>query len=486
MTRPRALSPLESAFLSIERARTPMHIGSVGLFEGAPLRDGDGRIRLDEIRGRLERRLDAAPKLRCRVQSAVLPGAPPVWVDDAGFAIANHVELISLPAPGTERQLWDLCGQLFSKRLDRDRPLWHLCIVDGLSGDRVAVVERLHHTLADGLAGVEMAGVLFDTDAGADVLDSPGRDAADGTRGRAPASPGVVPGMVQDLGRLGDLAGRWAGRSVWSARHPVRLLQDLGSLGGALATVVGTGLLRPSCSLNRPIGSGRHVEVVSLPLDRLREAAHHHGVTVNDLVLTAVGSGIGRILRDRGDQRTATVRVVVPVGLDPSDRHELGNQVSAWLVSVPVVDTDPLERLRSVAAATGAARQRHEELAAEVGFELLAPAPRSVVDLLSWLANHQPLFNLVVTNVPGPPVTLYFCGAQLLEAYPFVPLAGNLTVGVAAMSYGDVLTLGILADPLTCPDTQTLASDIEGDVTRLIAHVDPGPARAAASASTGR
>ncbi len=478
MTHPRALSPLESAFLSIERARTPMHMGSVGIFEGGPLRDGDGKIRLDEIRDRLGRRLDATPKLRCRVQSAVLPGAPPVWVDDADFSIANHVELASLTAPGAERQLWDRCGQLFSKRLERDRPLWHLCIVDGLSGGRVAVVERLHHALADGLAGVEMAGVLFDTDPDADALDSP-RPEAGPTAKRAPSPPGIVVGMVQDLGRLGDLAGRWAGRGAQSARHPVRLLQDLGNLGGALATVAGSGLLRPSCSLNRPIGSGRRVEVVSLPLDQLREAAHHHEVTVNDLVLTAVGSGLGRILRDRGDRRTTAVRVVVPVGLDPKDRHELGNQVSAWLVPVPVVDTDPIERLASVASATGAARHRHEELAAEVGLELLAPAPRSVVDLLSWLANHQPLFNLVVTNVPGPPVTLYFSGARLLEAYPFVPLAGNLTVGVAAMSYGDVLTLGILADPLTCPDTHALASGIEKDVLRLIARMEPDDGRPA-------
>jgi len=158
----------------------------------------------------------------------------------------------------------------------------------------------------------------------------------------------------------------------------------------------------------------------------------------------------------------------VPVGLEPGDRHGLGNRVSAWVVRVPVVDAEPNERLCSVANATEQARHHREELAVEVAFDLLAPAPQSVLGVLGNLANHQPLFNLVVTNVPGPPVTLYFSGSRLLEAYPFVPLAGNLTMGVAAMSYDGVLALGIQADPLTCPDTGVMVSGIEEDLGRLM------------------
>ena len=467
MSRPTPLSPLESAFLAIERARTPMHIGTVGIFEGGPLRDPDGRIRLDEIQRHLDHRLDAAPKLRCRVQSATLPGAPPVWVDHAGFDITRHVELVSLAAPGTRRQLWDRCGRVFSERLDRDQPLWHLVIVDGLSDGRVAVIERLHHAMADGLAGVEMAGVLFDTvpDAGRSTplrLDG-------GTPRRAPAPPGVPAGIAQDLGRLGELGWRWAERGVRAARHPATTARDVAALGGALTAMARTGLVRPSSSLNRAIGSGRRVDVVRFPLDRLRRTAHTHGVTVNDLVLTAVGGGVGRLLRGRDGEPPSDLRVLVPVGLQPDDRHDLGNQVSAWMVRVPLVDTDPLERLRTVAGATGRARGHREELAVEAGLDLLAPAPRSAVELLGDLANHQPLFNLVVTNVPGPPVPLFFSGARLLEAYPFVPLAGNLTLGVAAMSYEGFLTLGLLADPLTCPDTTVAVAGIEADLDALSA-----------------
>jgi diacylglycerol O-acyltransferase / wax synthase len=470
VTRPQALSPLESAFLAIERARTPMHIGTVGIFEGGALRDSVGRIRIDEIRDRLERRLDPAPKLRCRVQSAVLPGAPPVWVDDSAFDIARHVELESPTGPVTERRLWDRCARLFSERLDRDRPLWHLCIIDGLSDGRVAVVERLHHAMADGLAGVEMASVLFDSEPESDRLPPPGPTGG-GTRRQAPAPPGVGAGMVQDLGRLGDLGCRWGNRGVRSLQHPAATVRDLARLGGAVATMAGTGLLRPSSSLNRPIGSGRRVEVARLPLDRLRRSAHAQGVTVNDLVLTAVGGGVGRLLRGRGE-RPGDIQVLVPVGLEPGDRHELGNKVSAWMVRVPVVDADPLDRLRSVTDATGRARHRREEMAVEVALDLLAPAPRPVLTALGSLANHQPMFNLVVTNVPGPPVPLYFSGARLLEAYPFVPLAGNLTLGIAVMSYEGLLTLGVLADPLTCPDAEVMLSGIEEDLDRLMV---PGP-----------
>jgi WS/DGAT/MGAT family acyltransferase len=228
-----------------------------------------------------------------------------------------------------------------------------------------------------------------------------------------------------------------------------------------------TGLLRPSSSLNRPIGSGRGVEVVRHPLDLLRRAAHAHGVTVNDLVLTAAGGGLGRLLRGREEGRHSDVQVLVPVGLDPGDRPELGNRVSAWMVRVPADDRPAEVRLAAVADGTRRARLHREELALEAALDLLAPAPQWALSLLGSLANHQPMVNLVVTNVPGPPATLYFSGARLLEAYPFVPLAANLTLGVACLSYENVLSLGILVDPLTCPDARVFTSGVEEDLARL-------------------
>jgi diacylglycerol O-acyltransferase len=465
VSRPKALSPLESAFLHIESDRTPMHIASVGIFEGAPLHDDQGLLRLEEIRQRIRHRLDLVPKLRRRVQTSVLPGAPPLWTDDPQFDIARHVEVIDLPSPGTDEQLWEVCAELFTRRLDRKRPLWHMCVVDGLAGERVAVVDRIHHSLADGLAGVEMATVLFDFGGQTNDLSAhtPGA-----TVRRFDNSAPILPGTVQDLSRLGEFGQRWLGRGWNAVFHPIEALRDVTRLGGAITTLVGTGLLRPSTSLNRPISTDRSVVVLRQPLDVLQEAAHAFGVTMNDLVLTAVGGGVARLIEARGERLPTDVHVLVPVGLDPGDRHALGNRVSAWFVRVPVGIAKPVERLHSVSESSGRARAHREELITETVLDLLGPAPQPMMACIGTLANHQPLFNLVVTNVPGPSECLYLLGARMLEAYPFVPLAGNLTLGVAAMSYNGDLTLGVLANPTTCPDVAVFVRGVEADLASLL------------------
>lgn len=465
MTAPKALSPLETSFLHVESARQPMHIGSIGIFEGAPLRDGRGRVRIEDIRERIEQRLDLVPKLRRRIKNTVLPGAPPVWVDDPRFALSGHVELVKLVVPGTDRQFLDMCSDLFGQLLDRSRPLWHLCIVDGLTGDRVGVIERIHHSLADGVAGVEMATVLFDFEFQSSPTVQPG---GGGQTWEAKAPPGIMREALQDLGRLTGLGWRWAGQGWRATRHPIDTLRGTARLGGAVATLAGTGMLRPSTSLNRTIGGERTVEVVREPLGPLQNAAHAIGVTMNDLVLSAVGGGIARLLEERGEVGPADIQVLVPVALGAGDSRALGNQVSAWFVRVPVGTKEPLARLHSVSESTRRARTSHEELAAEMALDLLAPVPQPVMGCMSRLINHQPLFNLIVTNVPGPPSTLSMLGARMLEAYPFVPLAGNLTFGVAVLSYDGWLSLGVLADPETCPDAAVFARGVEVELASLV------------------
>jgi WS/DGAT/MGAT family acyltransferase len=160
----RALSPLDAGFLYAESGRTPMHMGSIGIFEGAPLRDEHGALRIDALRAEIESRLHLVPKLRRRVRFTTLGMAAPVWVDDPAFDIANHVRTAALPSPGTEASLRDLCAGLMARPLQRDRPLWEIWAIDGLEGGRVAMMEKLHHSMADGLAGVELVTVLFDLD----------------------------------------------------------------------------------------------------------------------------------------------------------------------------------------------------------------------------------------------------------------------------------------------------------------------------------
>ena len=208
---------------------------------------------------------------------------------------------------------------------------------------------------------------------------------------------------------------------------------------------------------------------VRLPLEKLQGAAHAYGVTLNDMVLTAVGAGVTRLLEQRGEALPPDIQVLVPVGLEADHRESLDNRVSAWFVRVPLGTADPVVRLRSVSRSSGQARVHREELAAEIVLELAAAAPQPLVACMANLVNHQPLFNLVVTNVPGPSDPLYLLGAAMEEVYPFVPLAGNLTIGIAAMSYDDYLSFGILADLVTCPDAATFTRGLQDDLDSLAA-----------------
>jgi WS/DGAT/MGAT family acyltransferase len=208
---------------------------------------------------------------------------------------------------------------------------------------------------------------------------------------------------------------------------------------------------------------------VRVPLNSLHTTAHALGVTLNDIVLTAVGGGVARLLEQRGEARPPDIQVLVPVGLEPDHRESLDNRVSAWFVRVPLGPADPFERLHSVSRSSSRARVHHEEIAAEAVLDLASAAPQRVIGCVASLINHQPLFNLVVTNVPGPSDPLYLLGAAMVEAYPFVPLAGNLTIGVAAMSYDGYLGFGILADLVTCPDAATFARGLQDDLEYLAA-----------------
>ncbi len=470
MGRPDALSPLEATFLHLESGRSHLHTGTVATFEGRPLRDADGGLDVARIRAHIEGRLDLAPKLRRRVQRAVLPGAPPVWVDDPDFAVANHVTATRLAAPGTMAQLLELAGDLFSTPLDPERPLWHLQFVDGLAGDRVGLVERIHHALADGLADVEMATVLLDVEPRTGHLADPGPS----TRSWQPIArpwPGLE--VVHDLVRLQEIGWRWVGRGVRAARHPLRMARAATRLGDAVTALAGTGLGRAPTSLNRPVGDHRQLAVVRRPVAAFADIAGAFDVTLNDVVLTVIGGAVARLLEGRGERPPPEIQVLVPVGLEPTDRHGLGNRVSAWLVKIPVGTDDPVGRLSGVAEETGGARIHHEELAAEALLDLLAPLPQPLVAGAARLVEHQPIVNLVVTNVPGPPIPLFLLGSRMLEAYPFVPVVGNLTVGVAVLSYDGSLSLGILADDTTCPDFEAFGRGIEDELGVLRGMVGP-------------
>jgi WS/DGAT/MGAT family acyltransferase len=300
--------------------------------------------------------------------------------------------------------------------------------------------------MADGIAAAELATVLLDLSPDPPEVGVPGQ--------WNPSSPqSFIDGAVRDLLRLGELtiqAASWGGRALV---HPLRQARESFRLAQAVATLVRPRTLAPRSSLNTEIGPRRSVDFVRLGLEEVRNVAHSNGATMNDVLLTIVSGGLHRLLESRGElTATSQLQALVPVGLGDSEGRGLANKVSAYFVRLPVGDADPTSGLHAVSERMRWNKEQHQELAAGTFLQLLDPVPQQVLARVVGLVQHQPFFNLIVTNVPGPPVPLYALGAKLLEIFPIVPLAGNQSLGVAAMSYEGQLNLGVFADPDACPD----------------------------------
>ena len=463
MTRSRALTALDASFLHAESETTPMHMASVGIFDGRYLYDPQGNFRIDDIRRLIAGRLALVPKLRQRPSLSPLGQAPPTWLDYPDFDITEHVRVCALTPPATEAELRRLCADLMGVPLDRARPLWDLTFVEGLDGGRVGLVERLHHSMADGLAAAELATVLLDLASDPPPFDEP----------VAPWSPSVgAPAWraaADDLLRLGALPVRAAKWCVESAVHPIRRTREFVDIARAFGTIVTPRIVAPRSSLNGRITEARSVDFVRLSLEDVQEVGHSFDGTINDVLLTLVAGGLRALLSSRGElTEHSELQVLVPVGLVDAEGRNLGNSVSAMFVRLPVGLDDAVEVLTAVMAEVGDDKRRHQALAAASFLRFLEPFPQEILARGVGILQYQPFFNLIVTNVPGPPVPLYALGARLLEAFPILPLVGNQSLAVAALSYDGQLNMGVLSDPATCPDAQVFCTGVQACHNALV------------------
>jgi len=453
------LTALEASFLYMESPTTPMHVGSVAVYDGGPWRDARGELDLPKLRRYVRQRLAGIPRLR---QHPVWPAGPagrPRWVDDPDFHISRHVRGAHVESPGTQHQMLSVADELLMPPLDRRHPLWELWFVDGVQDGRVAVVEKIHHALVDGIGGVDLAVMLLDSEPFPDRSDS------DGTRA---AGPPRVPSRIRLLSAVAAEALRepqaLAQQAFGTLTHPGRTLnaaRSMVSAAGAMAHPAGGGDIRaPHTFINEPLGTKRSYDIVRRSLGDTRELGHVLGGTVNDVVLTAVASGIGTLLGTRG-QDVERIRVLVPISLRAEDEHGLlGNRVTGMVVPLPVQPMEPLERFRATHDAVRWARKAGEGELTSTLLQFTEHLPEPLIAGVSRLVHRQPLINLVVTNVPGPSSPLYLMGSQMLEAFPVVPLAGNLALSIGILSYMDQLTIGLWADRAHFPDLPVLAKAI--------------------------
>ena len=455
------LSGLDASFLALERIETPMHIGSLAVLEGDPFFDDDGRFRIADVRHLVASRLHLIPRFRKRPMSVPLDLGRPIWVDDPRFEVAYHVRLTALPTPGTRAQLLALFERVQTQMLDRSRPLWELWFVEGLEGGNVAVIQKTHHALVDGISGVDVATVLFDFTPEPTIPDAP-----EWQPEPAPSPPQLF---------LDTLAEEVSGMArvpfvvTEAIQVPRRVVGELAEIGRSLATLAEGRLVAPQLSINRPVGRHRRFLGVTVPLDDVKRVRETFGGTVNDVVLAGIAGGLARLLEARGELRPGLqLKVMCPVSVRVVDEQlALGNRVSAMIFPIPVGEPDPVARLAAVRATTAGLKERKQAVGASTLVELTQYAAPTLLGLAARAAHHQRFFNVVSTNVPGPQVPLYCMGARMLEAYPMVPLSRNLGLGIAILSYCGALHLGLLADGDTFADLDVLASGIEDAFAEL-------------------
>jgi diacylglycerol O-acyltransferase / wax synthase len=454
------LSVQDAGFLYLEHAGLPQHVAILAVAEGGPLDDPDGRLRVDAVRQQLAGRLQLVPRLRQRVLWPRVGQGLPLWVDDPGFDLANHVRAVQVPAPGGERELLGLCDELCLRLLDRTRPLWELWLVAGLANGRVGLVLKLHHSLADGLAAVQLAGVLLDGTANAPNPAPPPWQPRPAPSGSALLADNLVrrrAGLAAALARLG---------------HPGQLTAQARVLAGAAQLAAGGRRHQRRSLLRRPVGGRRRLAVVRAQLAEVKAVAHAQGATVNDLLLAAVTGGLRELLLARGTPVEglalyASVPVALRAGADPA---ALGNQVGLMIVPLPVGEPDPAQRLQLITRATTERKRRPELLAS-----LRPVGSLTILRVLNRYSRHQRIVDLFVTNVPGPQRPLYVLGARLLEAFPVVQVAGNVPLSVAVLSYAGQLNIGIQSDPDGCPDLDVFADGLRRSLEELGAVTPPRP-----------
>ncbi len=459
------LSALDTSFLDMEDQfpHAHMHVGSVALFDAAPLRDGDGATDIDKIRRLVLAGLHRVPRYQQKLERTPVFGNP-IWVDDNRFNLLYHIRHVSLPKPGSERQLKRLAGRIMSQRLDRGKPLWELWVVDGVEGDRVALISKAHHCMIDGVGSVELSTALIGVRA--DIEEKLSNPPPFKTR-PAP-SPRAL--LVDELTRRVTEPAHAVQAAAKLLQNPVRelrsLARSLGSAGAGVGAALTSGSPTP---LNDEVGPHRRFDWLDMSLDEIKAIKHRLGGTVNDVVLTVASGALGRFLHDRGvcvDE--LDFRAMLPVNVRGVDeREKLGNRVSSMMARLPLAEHDPVKRLQLVMQTTGRLKDSGQAAGIKMIEELSDTGLGGVLWVLSRLYAMQRPFNVVITNVPGPQFQLYFLGSPLHAAYPLVPLFHNQTLGIALFSCNGMLFWGFNADWDAMPDLHELVDDVAKEFDRL-------------------
>jgi diacylglycerol O-acyltransferase / wax synthase len=459
---PDRLSPLDASFLHVEDHVSHMHIGSVAIFEGPPPPFCD-------VVAMVDGKLDLVPRYRQKVRFVPFELGRPVWVDDPHFNIEYHLRHTALPSPGGEGELRKLVGRVMAQQLDRSKPLWEIWVVEGLEDGRWAILAKTHHALVDGVSGTDLLAVIMDLSP-----DAPAPEPSLWSPRPEPSSLSLVIDALENVAHSPY-------EQLRAARAQTRALRRVASYALDVASGLFSlsGLVRPTplSSLNGPLGPHRRYAWATTSVDDIKRVRKALGGSFNDVVLAGITNGFRELLLSRGESAERVVRTLVPVSVRPRDESGMAvgdgtfeNKVSAMFAELPVDLDDAVLRLHAITAQMQDLKESRQAVAGEALTSMSGFAPPMLLALGMRLATRaaQRNVNTVTTNVPGPQFPLFAAGRRMVRAFPYVPLAGQVRLGIAIFSYDGEVNFGITGDYDTTEDIDVLAGGIEDGMTQLL------------------
>jgi diacylglycerol O-acyltransferase / wax synthase len=464
------LTAVDASFLHQEGPTSHMHVGGVTLLEGPP-------PPMEEFLEQIRKRVHLVPRYRHKLAYTALDSGRPVWVDDPSFNLEFHVRHTALPAPGSWEQLRNLTARIFSQALDRSKPLWEMWLIEGLDPEmdgpgshapheRFALISKTHHSLIDGIAGVDLATVLFD------VAKEPTPLRHSGRAWKPHPEPDTAELVAAGLRGAVRAGAEMVGAAVSALTHPEQTLERARGAAEGIGEIVWAGLNpAPPTPLNVEIGPHRRFVGIAAQLDDFKLVKNALGGTVNDVVLAVVTGALRSFLIARGVRTEGMeLRALVPVSVRTvGERHEGGNRIVVMRGPLPVYIADPLQRLSFVRHAMDGLKESKQALGAEVIAGAQNFAPPTILAQASRLNFSTRLFNLIVTNVPGPQFPLYVLGRRMERVFPVAFLPENHALAVAIMSYNGEMNFGLLGDFDALPDIDSIGDSIATELATLVA-----------------
>lgn len=454
------LTGLDAAFLYLENPVHHMHVAMTMVLDPSSVPGGYSFGRIKEF---IAGRIHLVPPFRRRLAEVPLNLDHPVWVEDPNFDLDFHIRRIGCPAPGGRRELGEMAGQIASTPLDRSRPLWELWVVEGLKHGRIGVVTKVHHSAIDGASGAELMVHLFDLQPETPDPEPP-----------APSDPAPLPTDFELLGHA------LAGRVRRTMALPKLLSETVGAVSRVVSNrrnpdkVVGAApLTAPRTPWNGPISSFRDVGFARVELETIKDLKNAFDCTVNDVILAVCAGAMRDYLLDHDELPEAPLVATCPVSVRGDDKS-IGNQVSAMFTTLDTNVDDPVERVRRIRSCTIGAKEEHNAVGAHMLQNWAEYAAPNTFNLASRLysslglaGSHRPVHNVIISNVPGPPFSLFYAGAEMIAAYPMGPIMEGVGLNISVMSYRGSVDFGFMVDRELLPDVWNMADRVKDAVAEL-------------------